>query len=513
MPLNLGRMVGLFMILQIGLFFVSTAIVAGFKRLMLLGMNDVKCYPLDSMYYFRRWAADNMMNSLAGYTKQLRGSIYLPMWYRVMGAEMGTHAEISSYVNVCPEKLSLGDHVFVADDVIVGPVHVEDGIVTHERVRIGNRAFVGNASVVRHGTRIPDQTLVGVQSLAPKSAEPKETYVGSPPFKIKREGKAVGSDSAAEAATYNPLLHMLIGRYIVEALGFLLLHGCLALAFSVLYLCVTFSYLYLHDGVYAALLPGFVILHAVISGALTLFFKWLIIGRFKEGTYPLYGTYVWRTELVERLEENVAMLSLYPMITGTIWLSWWFQAMGCKIGKRAYLDHPCFCEPDLITIGDYVNIERTGTIQAHLFQDRVRTTGPVRIGNFCSIGSSAVVLIGGAMGDKATLSSLSMVMRSEELPPNSKWHGLPAKPHEEADLEAGAKAAAHHAEAGHITPRSGGSEELKEEPRPKSAKAAPPGSSSSSKYQVTVTVVDGKGEDPAKGVWGVRPGTAPVSAS
>jgi acetyltransferase-like isoleucine patch superfamily enzyme len=269
---------------------------------------------------------------------------------------------------------------------------------------------------------------------------------------------------------------MLILRYIVEALGFLLLHACLAFAFSILYICVTFSYLYMPDGIYAAVLPAFVIMHAVISGALTLFFKWLIIGRFKPGTYPLYGTYVWRTELVERLEENVAQQSLYPLITGTVYMQLFFQAMGAKIGKRAYLDHPVFCEPDLVTVGDYVNIERTGTLQAHLFQDRVRTTGPIRIGHFCSIGSSAVVLIGGAMGDKACLSSLSMVMRSEELPPNSKWHGLPAKPQEDVDVDLAKMAHAvaddveEDEESGGVVTVPHSPEELKEDPAERTKK-------------------------------------------
>lgn len=520
-PLNLAHMLGLFMVLQVGLFFTSTFWVAILKRLMLIGMHDLKVYPLNSQYYFRRWAVDGMMSSLGGYTKQLRGSIYLPMWYKVMGAKMGTHAEISSYTNVWAEKLTLGDHVFVADDVIVGPPHVEDGILTHEAVTIGNRAFVGNGSLVRSGTKIPDMTLVGVQSLAPKTSEPHETYVGSPPFKIKREGKAGGATSAAEAATYNPKTHMLILRYIVEALGFLLLHACLAFAFSVLYICVTFSYLYLPDGIYAAVLPCFVIMHAVLCGGLTLFFKWLIIGQFKSGTYPLYGTYVWRTELVERLEENIAQQSLYPLITGTIYMSLFFQAMGAKIGKRAYLDHPVFCEPDLVTVGDYANIERTGTLQAHLFQDRVRTTGPVRIGNFCSIGSSAVVLIGGAMGDKAALSSLSMVMRSEELPPNSKWHGLPAKPQEELDIEAAKMAHAladeveEDEEAGNLPTHPHSPEELKEDPAvveggrkeakagKKDKKAKAKGkevAAVGAKYDVTVVVKEKEAEGVAQAV-------------
>ena len=52
-----------------------------------------------------------------------------------MGSRMGRHAEISSFVHACADKLVLGDHVFVVDDVVLGMPHVEEGMVTHERVR------------------------------------------------------------------------------------------------------------------------------------------------------------------------------------------------------------------------------------------------------------------------------------------------------------------------------------------------------------------------------------------
>lgn len=117
----------------------------------------------------------------------------------------------------------------------------------------------------------------------------------------------------------------------------------------------------------------------------------------------------------------------FPLITGTVWMQRVYQALGVRLGKRAYLEYPSFCEHDLCSAGDYLIMERTATLQAHLFQDRVRTTGPIRLGHGCSVGAGAVVLLGGVMGDGCALGALSLVMRSEELPPHSKWHGLPAQ--------------------------------------------------------------------------------------
>jgi non-ribosomal peptide synthetase-like protein len=429
---TLLHVIWLSMVLQIGLFLANTCLVAGLKRLLLLGgLQEATTYPLTSWIFFRRWAVDNLMDSLAVYTKQLRGSLYLPLWYRLMGARMGHHAEISAFENVCAERLTLGDQVFVADDVMLGMPHVEDGVVTQHSVSIGNRTFVGNNSVVEGGTHLPNDVLVGVLTLPPSQTTgattvPGETLLGCPPFRIQKRAEL----SRQAKSTYNPPSWMVFVRYVVEGVGFLLLQLSLATCFAMLY--VTMTWCYNGDSsrtslvTYLLTLPLFVIGEGVVAAVLTLFWKWVVIGRYRAGSYPLYGTYVWRTEFVERIEENLLHTYTYPLISGTVWMQLVNQAMGVQIGRRAYLEFPYFCEPDLCTVGDFCNMERTASLQAHLFQDRVRTTGPVKVGDFCSLGSDSVVLLGAVLGDHCALSSMSLVLRSEELPSHTQWHGLPA---------------------------------------------------------------------------------------
>lgn len=93
-------------------------------------------YRLSSLAYFRQWAADMALDSLALYTKQLRGTVYLPIWYRLMGARLGRFTEVSSFEHVSAERLTLGDQAFVADDVVIGRPQVDaGGLVTHDHVR------------------------------------------------------------------------------------------------------------------------------------------------------------------------------------------------------------------------------------------------------------------------------------------------------------------------------------------------------------------------------------------
>jgi len=118
-------------------------------------------------------------------------------------------------------------------------------------------------------------------------------------------------------------------------------------------------------------------------------------------------------------------------IWGSIYAKLVLQAMGMKVGKRPYLDAVEISEYDQITLGDYVTMDKKCGIQTHLFQDRVRTIGPVVIGSHVALGFDSIVLLGAKVGDHAVLGSQSLVMRYEELPPNTKWHGIPAQPAEE----------------------------------------------------------------------------------
>ena len=148
------------------------------------------------------------MQSLRVYFEQLRGTIYLPMIYRFLGAKIGYLSEVASTEKVCPDGLTIGDHSFIADDVALGGSHIEAGYLTTAPVVIGNRSFVGNGSMVPGGTELGDGCLVGLASLAPIYGEPNKTYLGSPPLEVgAREGL-----SGNNSLTYTPPRAWIIGR-------------------------------------------------------------------------------------------------------------------------------------------------------------------------------------------------------------------------------------------------------------------------------------------------------------
>jgi non-ribosomal peptide synthetase-like protein len=155
--------------------------------------------------------------------------------------------------------------------------------------------------------------------------------------------------------------------------------------------------------------------------------KWLLVGRYKPCVLPLWSTFVWRSELVNALHENLAGAYLVDMLDGTPLLAWYLRLMGMKIGKRPCLESAEFTEFDLVTIGDDVTINMEATIQTHLFEDRVMKMSHVKIDDRCTIGACGVVLYDTHLGADCVLEDLSLVMKGESLPAGTRWHGSPAQ--------------------------------------------------------------------------------------
>jgi len=224
-----------------------------------------------------------------------------------------------------------------------------------------------------------------------------------------------------------------LSRALFELFGYLLLLAYATIFYSISFLFADWGYGAFgeaHPYLLALALP----VAALVSGAAVLLViamtKWLVLcGRFREGTFPLYSLWVWRTELVERLEENLAEPLMLNMLSGTCFKPFFYRCMGAKLGRRPYLENAILTEPDLLTLGDYATIESGGTLQAHLFQDRVRTVQRITIGDSCSVGANSIVLLGSTLEDNAHVLPLSLILRNEGVPAG-EWHGSPSVSHE-----------------------------------------------------------------------------------
>jgi non-ribosomal peptide synthetase-like protein len=155
--------------------------------------------------------------------------------------------------------------------------------------------------------------------------------------------------------------------------------------------------------------------------------KWIVVGRYKATTAPLWSVFVWRSELVTATYENLAVPNLMEPLRGTFWLPAYLRLLGCRIGRRCYIDTTDITEHDLVEIGDDVAINDLAGLQTHLFEDRVMKVSKVVVKDRATLGSLAIVLYDAEIGEDATLGDLSVVMKGESLPAGTSWEGSPAK--------------------------------------------------------------------------------------
>jgi non-ribosomal peptide synthetase-like protein len=398
------------------------------KRLI-LGRVAPGRYSTSSWFYVRYWFVQQINDLALRLLHPIYATLYVVPWYRALGVKVGRRAEISTAAAIVPDLVEIGPESFIADAVLFGAARVEPGALYLDRTRIGRRTFIGNSALLPTGTQIGDETLIGVLSTPPANGEAAHrtgsTWFGSPPLSLPVRQNVGLFD---EGARFNPSKRLVATRLAIEFVRVILSLTAFVALFSVLLsACGTLSD-WPHGGLWiAGLFPFLYIGFALGCGLTVVALKWLVMGRYKPTTQPLWSTFVWRTELVTSTYENLAVPNLLEPLRGTMWLPVFLRLMGARIGKRCYMDTTDLTEYDLVRIGDDVALNDFAGLQTHLFEDRVMKVSGVDVGDRATIGSYAIVLYDAEIGADAQLGDLSVVMKGETLPPGTAWEGSPAR--------------------------------------------------------------------------------------
>ena len=154
--------------------------------------------------------------------------------------------------------------------------------------------------------------------------------------------------------------------------------------------------------------------------------KWLVMGRYRPRVEPQYSHFVWRTELITGLYENVAVPWVLHWLAGTPLMAPALRLFGAHVGRRVYIETSYLTEFDLVVVGDDAAVAGHTSLQTHLFEDRVMKMSTVTIGAGCTVGPRAVVLYDATLEADAELDALSLAMKGETLPAATRWRGIPA---------------------------------------------------------------------------------------
>ena len=163
---------------------------------------------------------------------------------------------------------------------------------------------------------------------------------------------------------------------------------------------------------------------ALWPGILTLSIaaKWLLIGRYKPGTHPLWGTYYVRWWLVSGLQA----LSGVGMFAGTPLMSTYYRLMGAKIGRDCTLATAECSIWDCLTIGDDTSVGTDTQLLGYRIENGYLHIGTIEIGSRCFIGAHSVLGLNVKMQDGARLDDQSLLYDGQTILPGEHRRGSPA---------------------------------------------------------------------------------------
>jgi non-ribosomal peptide synthetase-like protein len=154
--------------------------------------------------------------------------------------------------------------------------------------------------------------------------------------------------------------------------------------------------------------------------------KWIVIGRYKAGRYPVWSFYYLRWWIACCFQK----LSWSEMFTGTPLMSLYWRVMGAKIGRNVTLCTPHCMAFDVVSIGDNTSVGLETQILGYRVEDGYLVIAPTTIGQDCFVGMHCAIGLETSMGDGARLDDMSLLPDGTAMTAGEMRKGIPAQPGE-----------------------------------------------------------------------------------
>ncbi|KAF0686746.1 Aste57867_21466 [Aphanomyces stellatus] len=401
---------------------------------VVLGKVQAGSYSTTSSFFLRKWLIDGVMHNSLGTLHTVYATLYVTPFLRLLGANIGARAEVSTARHMTVDLLAIGDESFVADHVLLGDDHVRGYTLTLKHTTLGHRSFTGNRCLVPQGSSIAPNTLVGVFSKPPfhPPLQDGESCFGLPAILMPTRRNATKDYDTA--LLFNPPPRLIALRLFVEGVRILYapMMISLGIAGSLHFVLQFFPF----DGdsktdiafevlVLVVISPAYYVTCFVAPGILvTLVLKWILVGTYKPVECPMWSLQVWLSEFITTIIEHLTPIVLLPFV-GTPYLPMIYRLYGCKIGRRCYLGVLDVPEFDCVEIGDDCAFNLMSFPQTHLFEDRVMKLGRVHVGHRCTMRLNAILLPQSSMQDDTAIGCNSVAMKGEQLTSGYEWYGFP----------------------------------------------------------------------------------------
>ena len=151
--------------------------------------------------------------------------------------------------------------------------------------------------------------------------------------------------------------------------------------------------------------------------------KWLLIGRWRQGTFPIWGVAYAKFWTVKTL----IRMSPLAFVPGTPLYNAYLRALGARVDWSAMvLCAPPVCT-DLVEIGAGAVVGRGVEAQGYKAVAGRIVTGPIRIGAGAYVGDSAVLDIHTELEEGAELGHTSALHEGQTARAGCSYHGSPAE--------------------------------------------------------------------------------------
>jgi non-ribosomal peptide synthetase-like protein len=365
------------------------------------------------------WLGEQIMENSQVLLFPLFATVYTGPWLRLHGLSVGARTEVSTAQGL-NRLVTLGSTTFVADAPMFATARSHHGWIKVEPIEVGDRTFIGNGALLTGGATVGDDCLIGIESTAPMQAPHGTSWLGGPPIELPRI-----PERPDPARTTSPSRRLVLARGAVELVR-ILLPTTVSIILSVL-VFEALEAVGSAVGVLAMVaVSPFALLAAGLGAvAFTVALKWLIIGRYRPGDHPLWSLFVWLDEIVNSCQEQLAGEWLMNKALGTALMPAYLRALGADIGRGVWCETLAITEFDVVRVGDGCAINRGACLETHLFHDRLMRIGPNDLGNGSTLGPHSATLPDTTLGAGCVVGARSVVLRGEDIPGGTSWHGVP----------------------------------------------------------------------------------------
>jgi hypothetical protein len=173
-----------------------------------------------------------------------------------------------------------------------------------------------------------------------------------------------------------------------------------------------------------AFLGGVSLLTMLAALVINVAVKWVVLGRVREGEYPLWGAYHLRFWFAQSLDDLFRAHYAW-LLQGTPLALLYHRLMGSAVGRGAHIEG-VLDGWDLVSVGEGATLNVLANVSAVAVEDNMLKLRPVRVGAGATVGVRAMVQPGASVGEGSKVEALSLVPGGEAIPPRERWAGAPA---------------------------------------------------------------------------------------